>query len=381
MIYLDYSATTPANKEVVDTFSKVSLNYIGNPNSLHKLGVEARKLMDTSTNQIAELLHVKPSEVIFTSGASEANNTAIMGVVEKYPNRGRHIITTKLEHSSVLECMNYLEKIGYIIDYVPILENGLIDLDAFTKMIRKDTVLVSIHHVNSEVGIKQNVEEIGKILKNFPTVIFHVDGTQAIGKIPVCLDNIDLYSFSAHKFFGLKGVGCLIKKNNIEIEPIIHGGKSQTNYRSGTPALALMVSTSKALRLALTNFEDKYNHVLRLSNLLKEEIGKIDGVLLNSNSNSIPHIVNISVLGVKPETMLHALEEYDIYISTKTACSKDNSDSLTLTTMGKDSSISGHSIRVSISYLTTEEEIHTFVEKLKSCIEKLKFEVKNYEKK
>ena len=142
-----------------------------------------------------------------------------------------------------------------------------------------------------------------------------------------------------------------------------------------------MVSTSKALRLALTNFEDKYNHVLRLSNLLKEEIGKIDGVLLNSNSNSIPHIVNISVLGVKPETMLHALEEYDIYISTKTACSKDNSDSLTLTTMGKDSSISGHSIRVSISYLTTEEEIHTFVEKLKSCIEKLKFEVKNYEKK
>ena len=172
-----------------------------------------------------------------------------------------------------------------------------------------------------------------------------------------------------------------IKKNNIEREPIIHGGKSQTNYRSGTPALALMVSTSKALRLALTNFEDKYNHVLRLSNLLKEEIGKIDGVLLNSNSNSIPHIVNISVLGVKPETMLHALEEYDIYISTKTACSKDNSDSLTLTTMGKDSSISGHSIRVSISYLTTEEEIHTFVEKLKSCIEKLKFEVKNYEKK
>lgn len=373
MIYLDYSATTPADKEVVDTFSKVSLNYIGNPNSLHKLGVEARKLMDASTNQIAELLNVQPNEVIFTSGASESNNTAIMGVIEKYPNRGKHIITTKLEHSSILECMNYLEKIGYIIDYVNILEDGMVDIDDLKKLLNKDTVLVSIHHVNSEVGIKQNIEEIGKILKNYPTTIFHVDGTQAIGKIPVSLDNIDLYSFSAHKFFGLKGVGCLIKKNNIEIEPIIHGGKSQTNYRSGTPALALMVSTAKALRLSLNNFDDKYNHVLALSNMLKEEIKNIDGIVINSNSNSIPHIVNISVLGIKPETMLHALEEYDIYISTKTACSKDNSASLTLTTMGKDSSISAHSIRISISYLTTNEEIHTFVEKLKLCIKKLKF--------
>lgn len=373
MIYLDYSATTPANSEVVDTFSKVSLNYIGNPNSLHKLGVEAKKLMDASVNQIADLLNVKPDEVIFTSGASEANNASIMGVIEKYPNRGHHIITTKLEHSSVLECMNYLEKIGYVIDYVNIDNDGLVDLNHLKTLINKDTVLVSISHVNSEVGIKQNIEEIGEILKNYPTTIFHVDGTQAVGKIPVCLDNVDLYSFSAHKFFGLKGVGCLIKKSNIEIEPIIHGGKSQTNYRSGTPALALMVSTSKALRLALDNFDSKYNYVLKLSNLLKEEISKIDGVVLNSNSNSIPHIVNMSILGVKPETMLHALEEYDIYISTKTACSKDNSDSLTLTTMGKDSSISGHSIRVSISYLTKEEEIHTFVEKLKLCIEKLKF--------
>ena len=381
MIYLDYSATTPANREVVEAFSKVSLDYVGNPNSLHKLGVEAKKLMDAACMQVADLLGVKSNEVIFTSGASEANNTAIMGVVEKYPNRGKHIITTRLEHSSVLECMNYLESIGYIIDYVNINEDGLIDLNHLKSLLSKDTVLVSICHVNSEVGIKQNISEIGKMLKNYPTTIFHVDGTQAVGKIPVDLEYVDLYSFSAHKFFGLKGVGCLIKKNNIEIEPLIHGGKSQTNYRSGTPALALMVSTSKALRLALNDFDKKYNHVLELSNMLKEEITRIDDIVLNSNQNSIPHIVNMSVLGIKPETMLHALEEYDIYISTKTACSKDNSDSLTLTTMGKDSSISGHSIRVSISYLTTEEEIHTFVEKLKSCIEKLKFEVKNYEKK
>lgn len=372
MIYLDYSATTPVDKEVVDTFSRVSLEYIGNPNSLHKLGLESKKLMDAATKQVADLLGVEEEEVIFTSGASEANNLALIGVIQKYPNRGKHIITTKLEHSSILEVMNYLETVGYIIDYVKVKEDGLIDLEHFKKLLTKDTVLVSIHHVNSEVGFCQNVNEIGYILKEYPTTIFHVDGTQAVGKIPVSLENIDLYSFSSHKFYGLKGVGCLIKKRNIELEPIIHGGKSQTNYRSGTPALALMVSCAKALRLALTDLDQKYNQVKKLSNLLKKEISTIDGIVLNSNENCIPHIVNMSVLGVKPETMLHALEEYDIYISTKTACSKDNSNSFTLTTVGKDESISGHSIRISISHITTEEEIHTFVEKLKICIQKLK---------
>ena len=373
MIYLDYSATTPANKEVVDTFSKVSLDYIGNPNSLHKLGVEARKLMDAAVKQVADLLKVKETEVIFTSGASEANNLAIMGVVEKYPNRGKHIITTKLEHSSVVECVNYVESIGYVIDYVNIKENGMIDLEHFKSLLSKETVLVTIHHVNSEVGFCQDISKIGEILQEYPTTIFHVDGTQAVGKISVCLDNVDLYSFSSHKFFGLKGVGALIKKSNIEIQSMIHGGKSQTNYRSGTPALALMVSTAKALRLALTDFDKKYDHVMELSNYLKSQISKIDGVFINSNENCIPHIVNLSVLGIKPETMLHALEEKEIYISTKTACSKDNSNSLTLTTLGKDDSISGHSIRVSISYLTTKEEINSFVDNLKICIEKLKF--------
>lgn len=373
MIYLDYSATTPVNREVLDTFSKVSLDYIGNPNSLHKLGVEAKKLMDAATKQVADLLKVKMDEVIFTSGASEANNLAIMGVVQKYPNRGKHIITTKLEHSSVLECMNYLETIGYVIDYVNVSENGMIDLEHFKSLLTKDTVLVSIHHVNSEVGFCQNVNEIGEILRDYPTTIYHVDGTQAIGKIPVSLYNIDLYSFSSHKFFGLKGVGCLIKKSNIEIVPMIHGGKSQTNYRSGTPALGLIVSQAKALRLVLSDLNKNYEYVKNLNSLLKKELSNIDGIVINSNENCIPHIVNISVFDIKPETMLHALEEENIYISTKTACSKDNSDSLTLTTIGKDSSISGHSIRISISYVTTEEEIHYFVENLKKCIKKLKF--------
>ena len=373
IIYLDYSATTPANKEVVDTFSKVSLDYIGNPNSLHKLGLESKKLMDASVKQVASLLNVKDDEVIFTSGASESNNLAIFGTINRYPNRGKHIITTKLEHSSVLECMNYLEKSGYIIDYVNVLDNGLVDLEDLENKLSKDIVLVSICQVNSEVGILQDVNKIGEIVKKYPTTIFHVDGTQAVGKINVDLKNIDLYSFSSHKFYGLKGCGVLIKKDNIEIDPIIHGGKSQSNYRSGTPALPLIVSTSKALRLALEDLDKKYDYVKKLNVLLRDKLSKLDSVVINSKDSSIPHILNISIPGVKPETMLHALEEENIFISTKTACSKDNSDSLTLTTLGYDHSIAGHSLRISLSYLTTVDEINKFVEVLDKKIKELNF--------
>ena len=373
LIYLDYSATTPANKDVIDTFSKVSSDYIGNPNSLHKLGVESKKLMDASIKQIADLLGVKEKEIIFTSGASESNNLAIFGTINKYSNRGKRIITTKLEHSSVLECMNYLEEKGYIIDYVNILENGLVDLDDLKNKLSKDTILVSICHVNSEVGFLQNIEEIGKIVKEYKTTIFHVDGTQAVGKIRIDLSNVDLYSFSSHKFYGLKGCGILVKKDGLEIDPIIHGGKSQTIYRSGTPALPLIVSTSKALRLALTDLDKKYNCVKDLNKYLKDKLNNLDNVVINSNENCIPHIVNISVPGVKPETMLHALEEENIFISTKTACSKDNSDSLTLTAIGKDHTISGYSLRISLSHLTTKNEIDRFIDVLDTEIKKLKF--------
>ena len=372
-IYLDYSATTPIDKEVLETYDKVSLEYIGNPNSLHKLGMESKKLMDASVKQVADLLKVKENEVIFTSGATESNNLAIFGVANRYTNRGKHIITTKLEHSSVLECVSYLETKGYEIDYVNIKEDGLVDLEDLSKKLRKDTILVSICLVNSEVGFIQNIDEISKIVRKNNTTIFHVDATQAIGKIPVSMDNVDLLSFSTHKFYGPKGVGVLIKKSNIEIDPIIHGGKSQTNYRSGTPALPLIVSTSKALRLALQDIDKKYEYAKELNKSLKEELSNIDGIVINSNDNCIPHILNVSIPGIKPETMLHALEEENIFISTKTACSKDNSDSLTLTALGLSHDICGFSIRISLSYKTTEEEIHRFVEILKVKIEKLKF--------
>lgn len=370
MIYLDYSATTPVNEDVLDSFNKVTRNYIGNANSLHKAGVLSKELMDAATLQVAKLLNVYDNEIIWTSGASESNNLALMGVVEKYKNRGKHIITTKLEHSSILSTVDYLEKKGYIIDYVKIDDNGKVCLDDLKKLINDDTILVSICEVNSEIGIIQDVQEIGQIVKNYPRCIFHVDGTQAVGKKEIDLTNIDLYSFSAHKIYGLKGIGCLIKKRHIELEPIIHGGKSQTIYRSGTPSLALIVSTSRALKFAINNLSDNYQKVLSLKNRLLEGLKDLN-IHINSDDNCVPNIINISVYNVKPETMLHAMETHDIYISTKTACSSDNSLSLSVLTKTKDSELAKSSIRVSLSYLTTNEEVDEFIKVFREEVVKL----------
>lgn len=370
MIYLDYSATTPINEEVLDSFIKVSKNYPGNPNSLHKLGVEAKHLINSSTEQIKQILNIKNSEVIYTSGASEANNLAIKGIALKYSNRGKHIITTNLEHSSVEEPIKYLESIGYEISYAKVNSNGKIDLEYLKSIIRDDTILVSINAVNSELGIIQPIEEIGNILNNYPKCYFHVDMTQAIGKIKINLDNVDLFSFSAHKFYGFKGIGVLIKKEKIIIEPIIHGGKSVTNYRSGTPTLELIVSMAKALRLIYNNIDNKYNYVKELNDDLRNFFNKYEKVNINSPIDAIPHILNISLIGVKPETLLHALERDDIYISTKSACSTSDI-SKSVFEITNNEMCAKSSIRISLSYLTTKEEIDIFKTSFDKCYKEL----------
>ena len=371
MIYLDYSATTPVNDCVLDTYVKVTKNYIGNPNSLHKLGLESSKLINDATRQIKKILDIEEKEIIYTSGASEANNLAIFGVCRKYKNRGKHIITTRLEHSSVSECFNELEKEGFRVSYVEIDSDGRVKLDDLENLICDDTILVSICAVNSEIGLMQDLDGIGNLLKKYPKVIFHSDITQAIGKVKLNLWNVDMASMSSQKFYGMKGVGALLKNKSLEIEPIIYGGKSTTIYRSGTPATALIVSMSKALRLAYEDFEEKYAHVLELSNYLKQKLKLIDGIILNSTSCSLPHIVNISILNVKPETILHALEEDDIYISTQTACHKAGDLSTSVLELTKSELYATHSIRISISYLTTKNEINQFIDALKEKIDKL----------
>jgi cysteine desulfurase len=371
MVYLDYAATTPVDKRVLESFDRTCIEYIANPNSLHSEGVKSRKLMEAAVNQVASLLNVHDNEVIFTSGATESNNLAITGVINKYKDRGKTIITTKLEHSSILETVNYLEKNGYIIKYVKLDSNGLVDLNNLKELLTDDVVMVSVCEVNSEIGITENIKEISEILKDYPRIIFHVDGTGAIGKKHIDLTNIDLYSFSAHKIYGLKGVGVLVKKEHISLEPLIHGGKSQSNFRAGTPALPLIVSTARALKLILSDLDYNINYVKELSDKLKEGLSKIDGVSINSNNYSSPYIVNFSVIGIKPETILHALEEDEIYISTKTACSSDDY-SVGVFELTNDIEKAKSSLRVSLSHLTKENEIDKFLSKLEEKIIKLK---------
>ena len=360
MIYLDYSATTPVDEEVIDTYSKVCKEFIGNPNSLHKLGLEAKKLIDASTNQIAKILKVKPSEIIYTSGASEANNMAIKGVVSKYSNRGKHIITTELEHSSIIAPLNYLQSKGYEVDFVKLDENGLVDLDDLNNLIRDDTVLVSIASVNSEVGIRQDLKKIRKVISKNPRTIFHSDVTQSIGKEKIDLSVVDLASMSCQKFFGMKGCGALYKRDGLIIDPLIHGGKSTTIFRSGTPATPLIASFAKALRLVYEDFEKKDNYIRELNSYFIDKLSKLD-VSINSNKYCVPQVVNLSINGIKPETMQHALEEYEIYISTQTACSTgDYSRAVYAVTHSKERA--SHSIRVSLSYKTTYEEIDDFID-------------------
>lgn len=371
MIYLDYSATTPVNKEVLASFSKAAIEYPGNPNSLHKLGLESNKLIEASTKQIAKILGVKENEIIYTSGSSESNNLAIKGIADKYKNRGKHIITTNFEHSSIYGPISYLQKDGFDVDFVKTLDNGLVDLEDLERLIRDDTILVTICSVNSEIGVRQPIEEIKKIVKKHEKCFLHVDMTQSIGKEKISFDDIDLVSFSAHKFYGLKGIGCLIKKEKIALEPIIHGGKSTTIYRSGTPCLPLIVSLAKALRLAYENFDAKYEHVKELNSYLKEKLSHYDLVRINSNDYCIPHILNISVLNVKPETMQHAIEEYDIYISTKTACSSKENISRAVLALTNDKERAASSVRISLSYLTTKEECDEFLKAFDKCYKEL----------
>lgn len=371
MIYLDYSATTLPNEEVLDTFVKATKKYVGNPNSIHKLGTEANTIINQATNQIASLLNVKSSEIIYTSGSTEANNTIIKGIAFKYPSRGKKIITTKFEHASIYGPISFLDKFGYEVEFVNTDEFGVVDQNHLKSLLDNNTLLVSICSVNSEIGIKQPINKLAEIVKENSKAFFHSDMTQSIGKEKVDLNNIDLITASAHKFYGLKGIGILIKKENIMLEPLIHGGHSTTLFRSGTPALPLIVSFSKALRLALENLEEKISKVKELNNYLIEELTKNKKIFINSNQKSIPHILNFSVPNIKPETLLHALEEKEIYISTKTACSSKDGISTAVYALTNDKERALSSLRVSISHITTKEELKTFIETLNEKIERL----------
>ena len=371
MIYLDYAANTPVDARVMDYYMDCSNRYIANPNSVHPLGREAGDRMNQITDRIAELFGILSKEIIYTSGASEANNLAIKGLAWANRHSGKHIISTGLEHSSVSGALTYLQSLGYEIDMVDITGDGLVDLVHLKELVRKDTVLVSVSYVDSELGIIQPISEIGELLKDYPNCFFHVDATQAVGKIPIDIKNIDLLSFTPHKFFGMNGCGVLIRKEQVVLEPLIHGGTSTTDYRSGSPALALAASIEKSLELAYLYQEERYQYVTRLHDKLIKELTKYKKVRVNSTGYSVPHIINLSVQGVKATLFQEALAEEGICISTKSACSVLNSPSRPVYEVTKDRKNALCSWRISISHLTSEEEIEAFLSIFHACYEKL----------
>ncbi|MEM1485508.1 cysteine desulfurase family protein [Oscillospiraceae bacterium PP1C4] len=370
MIYLDYAANTPVCEDVLQTFCEVSRRYAANPNSSHQLGREASARLDESTKQIAQLLHVKDSEIIYTSGASESNNLAIRGIAETYKKYGRHIITTYLEHSSVNGAIAALQSAGYEVDYVDITQSGLVDLEHLKELLREDTILVSICHVDSEVGIRQEINKIGQLLLDYPHCFFHVDATQAVGKIPVSLEHIDLLTFAPHKFYGLNGCGVLIKKEAVMLEPIIYGGMSTTPFRSGTPALALIAATEKALTLSMADREARYQYVEGLNQKLREAFQKYPKVRINSTKHSVAFICNISIMGAKSEAFQAALEQDEIYVSTKAACCAPNTVSRPVYALTKDKKAALSTLRISLSHLTSMEDIELFLGCFDSCYRK-----------
>jgi cysteine desulfurase len=371
MIYLDYSATTPVDDRVLDTYVKVTKEYIGNANSMHTLGVKSKELWIQSTNQIAEILGVDSKEIIFTSGASESNATAIKGVAYKYNKRGKHIITTKLEHKSILETMGFLSNNGYEVDFVELDSNGQIDLKSLESLMREDTILVSICAVNSEVGIRQPLKTLRQIIKKEnPNTLFHSDMTQAIGKIPVNMHDVDMASMSGHKIFGPKGIGFLFKNSKVNIVPLIHGSGHFNDLRSGTPPLPLIVALSKACRIALENLEEKEAKVLKFNERICNELAKYDGVILNKTKYSIPHILNISLENIRPETFIHSMEDDEVYLSTNTACSSGEL-STSVMAIYNDKKRATSTIRISLSYVTTNEEVSKFLNLFKSKYKEL----------
>ncbi|PAK38987.1 cysteine desulfurase family protein [Peribacillus simplex] len=377
MIYFDNSATTKPYPEVIESFMKVTSDYFGNPSSLHGLGVQSEKLLSAARKQIADLLKVKSSEIYFTSGGTEGNNLAIKGAAHSQGNRGKHIITTAIEHPSVEDACQSLTRMGYEITYLPVNEFGQIDVTDLKDALREDTILVSVMHVNNEVGSIQPIAEVGKLLKQYPNVLFHVDNVQGTGKVSLSLReaNVDLCTISGHKVHGLKGTGILYVREGVRVDPLFHGGNQETKIRSGTENVAGIVALSKALRISMNNQLLYHDKLQQIKIYLYKGLKEMDGVLVNSPEEGAPHIVNFSVPGLKSEVLLHALESEGIYVSTTSACSsKKRTVSKTVDAMFHNSARSESVIRISTTYGNEMEEakqVLAAIQKIVANLEKI----------
>ena len=371
MIYLDYAASTPVDEDVLNNFIKTTKEEYANPNSNHELGLHAKKMIDDATSKIAKLLNVDSEEIIYTSGATESNNLAIRGVAERYKNNGKHILVSSLEHNSIIASCTYLQENGFDIDLIPINHEGLVDIEALKSMIREDTILVSVCAVDSEIGLKQPIEEIGEFLKTKENIVFHTDASQAIGKVNIDYTNCDLITIAPHKFYGMNGISILVKKKSVSLKPLILGGKSTTVYRSGTPVISMITSTYVALSKAISLLDERNKYIKRLNEIVITKLREYKNVHINNTDKSIPHTINFSVKGVKSDLFASKLNENKVMISTKTSCCPLNTPSKLVYALTKDKSLASTSLRVSISHLTKEDEIKEFLEIFDKCYKEL----------
>lgn len=375
MIYFDHCASTPPREEVVRTMMEVMTKHYANPSSLHAEGVAAAKLINKARELVANIMNTKNGRWIFTSGGTESNNIAIKGIAKQYRNRGSHIITTGIEHASVYEVMSELEAEGFKVTFLPISKSGHIKVEDIANAITDETILVSVMHVNNEIGTIQPIADIGQLLKGYHKIFFHVDAVQSLGKLPIDIEGwgIDLLSGSAHKIRGPRGIGYLYVRNGVQLASMQVGGTQEFGLRAGTENVAAIVAAAKALRLAQEKQEQFYSQSETLAAKLKQEIAQIDGLKLNGTAPQSPFIVHFSYPGMKPEVVIHMLEQHSILASTRSACSsKDDKPSRVLLEMGHSHQEASGGIRISFGEEHTIKDIEKLVQALKTITKALK---------
>ena len=372
MIYFDNAATTKIYDDALTSYVQVSQKFFGNPSSLHQLGVDAHQVLTKARSQVASLLSVQPEEIFFTSGGTESNNWAIKGTALEKSVFGKHIITTKIEHPSVLQTCKQLERFGFEVTYLDVDSKGIVNVEQLKESLRKETILVSVMAVNNEVGAVQPIAEIAKVLEEYPSIHFHVDAVQAVERASqlLAIGRIDLLSLSAHKFHGPRGVGILYKKFGRKIQALLTGGGQEKGERSTTENLPGIVATTKALRMAL---EEK-SVTGELRSQLWKEIATKPEIRIFSPENGASHVLCFAIKGVRGEVVVHAFENHGIYISTTSACSSKKGDSSsTLYAMDVPTEWATGAVRVSFSNDNTKEEVEQFIDVLHQLMKQFSF--------
>ena len=374
VIYLDNAATTKVDPEVLNSYNQITLKYFANPSSIHSLGQESSRLLDKSREQILNVLKLTHHDVIFTSGATEANNLAIKGYCFANRSRGKHIITSSTEHPSVLNTVLEMQDFGFEVTVLPVNKEGQIEVNSLKAAIREDTILVSLMMVNNEVGAINPIKEVGEYLKKFPKIAFHVDMVQAIGKLPLDFNNIDMFSIAGHKIHGLLGSGLLIKEKKIILKAVNQGGGQENNLRSGTNTLALSASLAKALRLSIEGEANNFKKVKVLSERLLDYLkDNKDKYLINSYNEDNPYIVNFSLLHHKASVVVEALSNRGIMVSSLSACHAKNEDySKVVYAMYQDLNLAHNTIRISFDKDNTIEEVEALIKNLEEILKEIK---------